>query len=78
MKILPYLFGISHLVLIHISFASLIFDQSIFKDHAKFGVPYEFLIALVFLAYLVVLLKEKQMPTVLVSMVSAKGSMICP
>lgn len=55
MNMLAYLFGISHLVLMHIRFARLIFDQPILKDHAEFGVPYEFLIALIFLAYLVVL-----------------------
>jgi hypothetical protein len=52
MNILAYLFGISHLVLIHFSFARLIFDQPILKDYAEFGIPYEFLIGLVFLAYL--------------------------
>ena len=52
-----YLFGISHLVLIHFTFTLLIFHLPVLKHQAEFGVLCEFLIALVFLAYLIVLLK---------------------
>ena len=54
-----YLFGISHLVLIHFTFTLLIFHLPVLKHQAEFGVLCEFFIALVFLAYLIVLLKVK-------------------
>lgn len=47
-----YFFGISNMVLIHFRFTRLIFDQPILKDYAEFRVLNEFLISLVFLAYL--------------------------